>query len=394
MHSLVGLTRNHLNVIGQGCTNVLPEEHKQVILAAAQQLGVDHSPTFSAQTTAASSHGQPVSTSAHADETVRPDQQQQALPLKGANRLASHALDSSISSDISCTSESGSGCTLNASRGSISHPDTAAMARQVSQQAPSRLAAAPDKPAPSQSQLQVLYSQMEADYKKLQDRPAHSRALSHPPAHAAAASYTSPSSVSPQHHTSGITAVATPNRQGRGQCLTAAASPAAKGRPGPGNLQGPACVQVAAGIPLSAAGLQQAKASAPLKASRSTRHSDLTGGTVSPAAGADPGCLAGDRGALSGAADKLEEAGQVRGTQGGRMQRVSAAAVVKQMRQQKIALPVEPFVQVFTNFHTLSKVGMPLYAKQHAAFVYKQMSRWVHMSIWIEPDCHTAQCVS
>lgn len=371
MKSLVGLTRNHLNVIGQGCTDGLPEEHKQVILAAAQQLGVDHSPTFSAQTAAASSHDQSASTSAHADETVRPDQQQQALPLKGTNRLASHALDTSISSCKSFTSDSGSDRTLTASRGSISQSDTAAMARQASRQAPSRFAAALDKPAPSQSQLQVLYSQMEADYKKLRDRPAHSRAVSHPPVHAAAMSHTSLSFASSQHHTSGVTAVTAPTRQGRGQSLTVASSPAAKRRPGPGSLQGPACVQVAAGVPVNAAGLQQAQASL-VKVSRSNRHSHLIGGRVfSPAVGVDPGCLAGDEGALSGAGDKLEGAGQVRGMQAGGVQHVSAAAAVKQMRKQKSVLPAEPFVQVFTNFHTLSKVGTPLGIRQHAAFVHE-----------------------
>ena len=391
MHSLVGLTRNHLNVIGQGCPDGLPEEHKQIILAAAQQLSVDHSSTFSAQTTAAPSHGQSGNTSTHADESVGPAQQQQALLFKGTNRLASHALDSSISSYTSFTSDSGSDRTLDASHGSISRSDTAATARQASRQAPSRLAAAPDKPAPSQSQLQVLYSQMEADYKKLQDRPAHSRAFSQPHTHAAAPIHTSLSSASPQHRTSGLTAVAAPNRPGRGQSLTVASSPAAKGRAGPGDLQEPACVQVAGGIPISAAGLQQAEASAAVKASRSKRHSHLIGGGVSPAARADPGCLAGDGGALGGAGDKLGGAGQVRGVKGGGVQRVSAAAVVKQLRKQKSALPAEPFVQVFTNFHTLSKVGTHLHLNHHSAFVYE---RHVGASgSLIEPHCHAAHHV-
>ena len=357
VHSLVGLTRNHLNVIGQACPDGLPEEHKQIILAAAQQLGVEHSPTFSAQTTAAPSHGQSVGTSTHADETVRPAQQQQALPLKGTIRLASHALDNSTSSYTSFTSDSGSDCTVDASRVSISRSDTAATSRQASRQTPSRLAAAPDKPAPSQSQLQVLYSQMEADYKKLQDRPAHSRAFSQPHIHAAAPIHTSLSSASPQHHTSDLTAVAAPNRQGRGQSLTLASSLAAKGRSDAGSLQGPACVLVAAGTPVSATGLQQAEASAPGRASRSNRHSHLMGGGVSPAVRTDPGCLTGNGGALGGAGDKLGQAGQVRAMKGVGVQRMSAAAAVKQLRKQKSALPAEPFVQVFTNFHTLSKVG-------------------------------------
>ena len=365
----MGLTRNHLLVIGQSCPDGLPEEHKQIILAAAQQLGVDHSPSFSTQTAAAPSHGQPASTSAHADEVVRPDQQ--ALPLKGTRGLASHAPDSTISSYTSFTSDSGSDCTLNASHGSISQTDTAAMARQTSRQAPSRLAAAPDKPAPSQSQLQVLYSQMEADYKKLQDRPAHSRALSHPPVHTAAASQTSLTSASPQRYTSGITAVTAPTRQGRGQLLAVASSPAAKGKTVPDVLQGPSYVHKAPVIPVSASGLQQAKASAPGKASsRLNTHSQ--GGEVSPSAGADSGRVVGGGGAPSGNEDRQEESGPVRGLKAGGAQRVSAAAAVKQIRKQNSAFAEEPFVQVFTNFHTLSKVGAPLNVKQHATLVRKQ----------------------
>ena len=368
--SLVGLTRNHLLVIGQICPDGLPEEHKQIILAAAQQLGVDHSPSFSTQTAAAPSHGQSASTSAHTDEAVRPDQQ--ALPLKGTRALASHSPDSSILSYCSFTSDSGSDCTLNASHSSISQTDTAAMARQTSRQAPSRLAAAPDKPAPSQSQLQVLYSQMEADYKKLQDRPAHSRALSHPPVHTAAASQTSLTSASPQHYTSGITAVTAPTRQGRGQLLAVASSPAAKGKTVPDVLKGPAYLHKAPVIPVSASGLQQAKASAPGKASRLNRHSQLIGGKVSPSVGADPGRVAGGGGAASGTEDRQEEPGPVRGLEAGGAQRVSAAAAVKQIRKQNSALTAEPFVQVFTNFHTLSKVGAPFNVKQHAALLCKQ----------------------
>lgn len=349
VHSLVGLTRNHLNVIAQACPEGLPEEHKQAILAAAQQLSVDPSETVGANTTAAPTHGQSSSTSAQPHGTVRSEQQQQARLPTGTNRLASHALDSSISSYTSFTSDSESDSTLDASHGSTGQPGTAATARQASCPAPSRVAAALDRPAPSQSQLQVLYSQMEADYKRLQDRPAHSRAPSHPPLHADA-----PSS------TSGSTAMAASNRQGSRQPAPVAASPATKGKSG----AEPVCIQVAAGVPASAAGLQQAQAPAPGKAKGLNQHSRLVGGGVSPVVGPDQGYLAGGGGALSGAGDNPETVGIVRATEGGGVQRASAAAAVKQMRKQKGALPAEPFVQVFTNFHTLSKVGMQLCIRQ------------------------------
>ena len=386
MHSLVGLTRNHLIFIGQSCPDGLPEEHKQIILAAAQQLSVDYSSTFSAQTVAAPSLHQSASTSAHTDEIVRSDQPQQALLWGDTDRLASHALDSRISSYTSFVSNSGSDCTLNASHGSISQSNIAANARQASRQAPSKLAAALDTPAPSQSQLQVLYSQMEADYKKLQDRPAHSRAPSHPPVHAAAVSHTFLSSASHQHPKSGTTAGVAFIRQGRGQSPIVASSAAAKGRTVPGVLQGPACVQVAAGIHVSASGLKQPKASAPGKASRSNRHSHLIGGGASPAVGADPGREPGDDGsAQREAGDKQEGPRQVRGTKAGGAQRVSAAAAVKQMRKQKSTGPEEPFVQVFTNFHTLSKVGCP---STSINMVHMFMSSELHYCINTLPDAH------
>lgn len=370
MHSLVGLTRNHLNVIEQACPEGLPEEHKQAILAAAQQLSVDHSQTVGAKTTAAPTHGQSSSTFVQPHGVARSEQQQQPRLPTGTNRLASHALDSSISSYTSFTSDSGSDSTLDASHGSTGQPGTAATARQASRPAPSRVAAALDKPAPSQSQLQVLYSQMEADYKRLQDRPSHSRAPSHPPLHAAAPS-----------NTSGSTAVAASNRQGSRQPASAAASPATKGKSG----AKPVSIQVAAGVPASAAGLQQAQAQAPAagKARGLNQHSRRVSGGVSPVVGPDQGSLAGGGGALSAAGDNLEAVGQVRGTKGGAVQRLSAAAAVKQMRKQKSALPAEPFVQVFTNFHTLSKVRMKVCVRQDLRSCLTQNLRTVHQYTWL-----------
>lgn len=372
VHSLVGLTRNHLHVIEQACPEGLPEEHKQAILAAAQQLGgIDHSQTVGAKPTAAFTHGQSAGTFAQPHNTVRPEQQQQA-------RLASHALDSSISSCTSFTSDSESDSTLDASHGSTGQLGTAATARQASRLALSRAASALDKPAPSQSQLQVLYSQMEADYKRLQDRPAHSKTPSQPSLHAEPPAHTSHSSASPQHQTSGSTAVTASNRQGSRQPASLATS---KGRSGAGHLQGPVCIQVAAGAPTSAAGLQQAQASAAGKARGLSQHSHLVSGGVSPVAGPDQGYLAGGGGARSGAGDNPEAVGRTRDTKGGGVQHLSAAAAVKQMRKQKSALPAEPFVQVFTNFHTLSKVGMQLCIRQ---------STVMHLAPQAQSDWHTA----
>lgn len=337
MHSLVGLTRNHLNVIGQSCPGGLPEEHKIVILAAAKQLSFGRS---ALGITAGQSAFASSAASVQPKLPVEADQQavaQQAPQRKGTNRLASHGLDSSASSSSSFASDSETYTSLNASRGST--------ARHVVQQVPNRLASGPDKPAPSHSQLQVLYSQMEADYKRLQDRSAQSSASSHRP---------------PQPLISGISAAAGANRQGKRSPPPVASSPASKDKASAGSGQGPAPVQVAAGTPLSAAGLQQAEATAAGMANRSNQRSNPVGGRGSSAVGADHR-VHGAEGALRGAGGRLEgvaasQVGQSKASPG-RVQRVSAAAAVKQMRKQKRVLPVEPFVQVFTNFHTHSKVS-------------------------------------
>lgn len=359
MHSLVGLTRNHLNVIGRSCPGGLPEEHKVAILAAAKHL----SPGEQAGT-AAQSASTPPSASSQPNLAAAADQQA-AAPRKGTNRPASHALDSSISSCTSFASDSESDTSLGASRGSI--------ARQALQQAPSRLAG-PGKPAPTQSQLQALYSEMEADYKRLQDRSAQSRASSHPPLQAGTA----------QAPTSDISAVAAPNRQGKRPSPTVASLPPAKGKVSAVSLLGLAPIQIAAGIPPSAAGLQQAKASAPGKANRSSQPSKLVTGRFPSAAEAEHG-VNGSEGGLQGAGNRITgvaaNQGGERKASGSEVQRVSAAAVVRQMRKQKRALPEEPFVQVFTNFHTLSKVTKVLFVEMAAASVHWMSVTMTHLVV-------------
>lgn len=361
MHSLVGLTRNHLNVIGQGCPGGLPEEHKVAILAAAK-----HLTSGEQAVTAAQSACTPPRASTQPNLAAAADQQAAALqapPRNGTNRLASHALDSSISSCTSFASDNESDTSLDASRGSI--------ARQALQQAPSRLASGPDRPAPSQSQLQALYSELEADYRRLQDRSAQSRASSHPPLQAGTA----------QAPASGMSAVAAPNRQGKRPPPTFA-SPPAKGKVSAVSLLGPAPILVAAGIPPSAAGLQQAKAPAPGKANRSSQHSKLVTGRFPSAADHE---VSGGEGGLQRAGDRLSGVAANQGGEskasGSEVQRVTAAAAVRQMRKQKRALPEEPFVQVFTNFHTLSKVTNMLFVENSAASVHWMSVTLEHLAV-------------
>ena len=365
LHTLEGLTDNHLNVIEQGCHGGLPAEHRRVILSAARHLTASQS----SQATEPGAPAAPNAKSLPVFEGIsslprsvkQPEADSQAAPLEAslqattAESTASHAVHSSMPSFVSiASSSSNANSTVEQRQASTVGSSTAAPAGHALQQEHTR-PAAQGKPAPSQSQLQKLYSQMEADYKKLQDRPAHARASAHPPLHGGAPIQFSSSRISSQHQDSGITADKQFNSH------SAAAVPASLGKATPSKdqarlsiPQGLNHIQAAAGISLSAAGLQQARPSLPgNRAQQQSVSRASAGNSGHRLSGADANTHRADR-RLGRAGGRLK-ADQVKSNAAG-AERVSAAAAIKQMRQETGTRFEEPFVQVFTNFHTLSKV--------------------------------------
>lgn len=363
-HSLAGLTDNHLNVIEQGCPGGLPAEHRRVILSAAQQLNVSQSFQATAQgaATAPNAKSLPVlnGISSLPRSETHPEADLQAAPLEASlqsTTAGSIAVDRSMSPFASiASSNSNADSAVQQRPASTMQSSIAAPAKRAPQQEQSR-PAAQGKAAPSQSQLQELYSQMEADYKKLQDRPAHPRAYSHPPLHGGAPIPTSSSPLSSQHQISGISALCAADRHvNRHDSVSVPASvPKAGGSKDHSTLSIPQGIHIpaAAGISVNAAGLQQARPS--LSRNRAQQQSQSA---ANRAAAGEADCrFSGVESNIHGHDMKPDGAvSRLKADQVKISAAVSAAAAIKQMRKDKRARPEEPFVQVFTNFHMLSKV--------------------------------------
>lgn len=300
------MTDNHLSVIQRSCPGGIPDKHRQAILAAARQLSTQQS--FAPQHAPVSAHSAPPKTSFIQASGAQPgapaveqEPAQQGRPGAALQTQATRLTDSSVlgSSWSSYTSAESSEDDLDStqadSRTSTLQISTAASAINQPQHVESNAADDASRPAPSQHQLQELYSQMEADYKKLQERPAQARAAVKHQAHAAT------------------------------QETGAASTPAAGGGNVPDSVQRAPKMVVGSGY--GQAALQaQAKHPNRLEQGQGQQQGNATAATP------------------KGAVDNV-----VSGAGG----RLGAAVALKQMKKGKKSWPDEPFVQVFTNFHTL-----------------------------------------
>ena len=300
------MTDNHLTVIQRSCPGGIPDQHRQAILAAARQLSTQQS--FALQHAPVSAHSAPPKTSLIVALGAQPgapaveqEPAQQGRPAAAVQTQAARLADSSVlgSSWSSYTSAESSQDDLDSteadSRTSTLQISTAASAVSQPQHGEGIAVDDASRPAPSRHQLQELYSQMEADYKKLQERPAQARAA-----------------VKQQAH------VAT-------QETDTASSPAAGGGNVPDSVQRAPKVVVGSGYGQAAL---QARAMPP------KRLEQRQGQQQGNATAAKP----------TGVADNVAS---------GASGRLGAAVALKQMKKGKKSWPDEPFVQVFTNFHTL-----------------------------------------
>jgi len=309
VQSIVGLTDNHLNVIQRCCPDGIPPEHRQIILAAAQQLSsrlspalhntvVSATPPWLESSFAAATQVQP-STNAAKQNPAQHRTTDAALQTQATRLNESSVLGSTWSSYTSARSSESDLESLPADTRTAVPTSSVSPAHQQPEGGQSSTADAIGRPAPSQDQLQVLYSQMEADYKKLQDRPAHARAGVRAPSDAPrkeAVTVSNP--VEPAH------------------IVSQSHRPAPKAVVSSGYGQPTHEVAAASKKRLGEAAQQ--------------RDTSTAGATAAVGRGG-----AGDAG-VSG--------------------RIGTAAALRQMKKGRKSWPDEPFVQVFTNFHTLAQV--------------------------------------
>ena len=238
-----------------------------MILAAAKQLRPGQSGLAHHNNLAASNALTATGASVQSSRTGNQDPAQQltaepALQAQVRKVAEGCALENSFASSASVSSsECDLGSTQAESRDSTFQSGSAGAHNQAADNA--------NRPAPSQHQLQELYSQMEADYKRLQERPAHGRGSAKAPLIAAAQS----------------------GRAGTGDA--AGQQPPARHLHGPGRASAKGLVSV------------------------STSNGNPSIGST---------------------------------------ERVGVAAAMKQTKKGKKMWPDEPYVQVYTNFHTLSQV--------------------------------------
>ena len=307
VQSIVGLTDNHLNVIQRCCPGGIPPEHRQIILAAAQQLSsrsspalrntvVSEAPPWLESSFAAATQIQ-LSTNAAKETPAQHRTTDAALQTQATRLNESSVFGSTWSSYTSARSSESDLESLPADTRTALPTSSVSPAHQQPEDGHSSSADAIGRPAPSQDQLQVLYSQMEADYKKLQHRPAHARAGVRAPSHAPSKNAATASTLTePAHVVSRSQHPKAVVSSGYGQPLHEVAA-ASKKRLGEAAQQRNTSTAGAAAV-VSRDG-------------------------------------AGDAG-VSG--------------------RIGTAAALRQMKKGRKSWPDEPFVQVFTNFHTLAQV--------------------------------------
>ena len=305
VQSIVGLTDNHLNVIQRCCPDSMPPEHRQIILAAAQQLSsrlspalhntvVSEAPPWLESSFAAATQIQ-LSTNAAKETPAQHRTTDAALQTQSTRLNESSVLGSTWSSYTSARSSESDLESLPADTRTSLPTSTVSPGHQQPESGHSSTADAIGRPAPSQDQLQVLYSQMEADYKKLQDRPAHARVGVRAPSHAPRKEAATVSTVTePAHVVSRSQHPKAVVSSGYGQPTHEVAA-ASKNRLGEAAQQ---------------------------------RDTSTAGATA--AVGRD------------GAGD-ADVSGRI-------------GTALRQMQKGRKSWPDEPFVQVFTNFHTMAQV--------------------------------------
>ncbi len=307
VQSIVGLTDNHLNVIQRCCADGIPPEHRHIILAAAEQLSprsspalhtavVSATPPWLESSFAAATQAHP-STNAAKEKPAQQRTTDAALQTQATRLNESSVLGSTWSSYTSARSSESDLESLPADTRTGLPTSTVSPAHQQPEGGHSSTADAIGRPAPSQDQLQVLYSQMDSDYKKLQDRPAHARAGVRAPSHAprkeavTASTLAEPAQVVRQSH-----------------------------RPAP-------VVSSGYGQPK-----HEVAAASKKRLGEAAQQRDTSTAGATAAVG-------------RGGAEDATVSG-----------RIGTAAALRQMKKGRKFWPDEPFVQVLTNFHTLAEV--------------------------------------
>ncbi|DBB07257.1 TPA: hypothetical protein ACH3X1_011818 [Trebouxia sp. C0004] len=308
VQSIIGLTDNHLSVIQRCCPDGIPPEHRHIILAAAEELSsqfspavrdtaVSATPPWLEPSFVAATQVQP-STNAAKQNPAKHSTTGAALQTQATRLNEGSVLGSTWSSYTSAKSSENDLDSLPGDSGTAQPTSTITPAHQQPEYGHSTTADATDRPAPSQGQLQVLYSQMEADFKKLQDRPAHARAGVRAPSHV------------PRQEAVTVSTPAEP-----AHVISRSHHPAPK-----------AVVSSGYGPPT-----HEAAAASKKRLGEAAQQRDTSTAGATAAVGRD---VVGDAGASG---------------------RTGTGAALRQMKKGRKSWPDEPFVQVFTNFHTLAQ---------------------------------------
>ncbi|KAA6428857.1 MAG: hypothetical protein FRX49_00967 [Trebouxia sp. A1-2] len=308
VQSIVGLTDNHLNVIQRCYPDGIPPEHRHIILAAAEQLSsrlspalhnavVSATPPWLESSFVAVTQVRPSTNAAQVD-TAQHKITDAALQTQATQLTESSVLGSTWSSYTSAKSSESDLESLPADIRTALPTSSVSSAHQQPEDGHNGAADATDRPAPSQDQLQVLYSQMEADYKKLPNRPAHARA--------------------------GVRAQSDVPRK---EAVTAA-TPAELAHVVSRLLHPPPKAVVSSGYGQP---LHEVAAPSKKRLGEAAQQRDTSTAGALAAVGRD------------GAVDA------------GVSERIGTAAALRQMKKGRKSWPNEPFVQVFTNFHTLAQ---------------------------------------
>lgn len=348
--TLSGLSRKHINEIALFQKGGIPSAHIKLLLEASKQfqsrqLGQPHQLQSLQQPPSAHPLQPPASSLRHVHQHVAVGTSVQTQPASQSpalSRLHQARLDNTASSYTSASSfDSGydtEGLSAQASLDSTTdllHPIDAPTAlvapgntAAISQQQPRTAQDSAGRDGPSQQHLQQLYSEMQEDYQRLQQlHPASKRFP--------AADRSSAPDSAPANNNQGkllqpgiqVKGLPFSKKQGlfTGQSGTNAKAASKRGEASPAVSEGA----------VGTANRQDAVVQRP---SMQKRREEPPAGQAGP-----------DRGRSKAETSEKRAAPAS-----------SAAEVVQQMRKRRLKQPGEPFVHVYTNFHTLSKV-LPTY---------------------------------
>ena len=336
--SLVGLEENPLRVIQQFCPDGLPAEHRQRLLAAAKQLAAQKSLSSNVLGKTRTSFN-PASHDSQLEPVAdlrQPVHHQMAAPLSQAHAVSGtmhSGMDNSLTSYASYTSCSSADSEVYSTEdNSRASTQLSAVTTASKQQPPgaraSHAAAVANGPAPTLDQLQQLQSQMEADYARLPSRPAHVRASSRA-SHAA---------VAPSPLDAGREVPPSIGSTKQHALATAGTAP----------LVGTGAVPAPVPTP-TAQQLQQMQINAPVP-KRQQKTTSAQSGSSARFTAQSRRIAAGEQ---AGSAKSSDHSSRVAAA---KQARANASVSLKQLKKAKKTWPNEPFVQVFTNFDTLSQV--------------------------------------